>query len=152
MALVLEIEEFPADLDLAPARAAFAALAAAQTEATGQINLVLTDDDEVRALNAEYAGNDYAADVLSFSYVEDGGEPIEGVIGEMAISLETAARQAAEAGVSLADEVALLVVHGCLHILGYDHQDAEQQAAMGSLQREYLTAAGAAYKEPKWTE
>ena len=152
MSLVLDVDEAPESLDFAPARAAFEALAAARPEAAGQINLVLVDDDEIRALNAEYAGNDQATDVLSFSYIEDGGEPIEGVIGEMAISLETAERQAAEAGLALADEVALLAVHGSLHILGYDHQDPAQQAVMSNLQREYLAAAGAVYKEPVWKD
>jgi probable rRNA maturation factor len=152
VSLTLNIQEFPADLDLSKAEAAFRALATALTEVDGIINLVLVDDEEIRAMNAEFAGNDYATDVLSFSYIENGGEPIEGVIGEMAISLETAERQAKEARHSLADELALLVVHGTLHILGHDHQTAAEQAAMSELQREYLTAAGADYKEPVWKD
>jgi len=98
VSLTLNIQEFPADLDLSKAEAAFRALATALTEADGIINLVLVDDEEIRAMNAEFAGNDYATDVLSFSYIENGGEPIEGVIGEMAISLETAERRRRKRG------------------------------------------------------
>jgi probable rRNA maturation factor len=106
----------------------------------------------IREMNRTYAGNDYATDVLSFSYIEDGGEPIEGVIGEMAISLETAASQAEAAGMSLDEEVALLGLHGALHIMGFDHQDETDRQVMNGLQSELMEAAGLKYREFAWKD
>ena len=63
----------------------------------GSINVKFVDDATMQALNKEYSGKDEATDVLSFSYIENGGEPIEGCLGEMVISTETAERQGAEA-------------------------------------------------------
>jgi probable rRNA maturation factor len=141
----------PAGFDAAPLRAVFGALLASLDEAPdGTINLAFVDDERIRAMNRDQAGNDYATDVLSFSYIEDGGEPIDGVIGEMVISLETAARQAEAAGTALAEEVALLALHGTLHILGHDHQTPEQQDQLQHLQRRLMTAAGYQYREFKW--
>ncbi len=150
----LELEftgEIPAGLDMVPTQAVFAALVEQlQPLITGTINVALVDDERIQQLNREQAGNDYATDVLSFSYIEDGGEPIEGVIGEMAVSLDTAARQADEAGTTLAEELALLVLHGTLHILSYDHQTVEDQERMQVLQRQLMTAAGYHYREFTW--
>jgi len=152
MALALNIEgDVPAGLDLAPLGRVFELLAAAR-ELDGQINLALVDDETIREMNRTYAGHDYATDVLSFSYIEDGGEPIDGVIGEMAVSLETAERQAEAAGVGLDTEIALLGLHGALHILGLDHQDDVGRQEMSTLQRELMTAAGLKYREWTWQD
>ncbi|HSX02777.1 MAG TPA: rRNA maturation RNase YbeY [Candidatus Saccharimonadia bacterium] len=151
--------EVPAELDVAPTRRVFLALVAelpalapAMVAVGGVINLALVDDERVRQLNRDQAGHDYATDVLSFSYVEDGGEPIDGVVGEMVISLETAARQAAQAGTSLAEEVALLALHGVLHILGYDHQGEAGQIAMQEVQRRLMSQVGYSYREFVWQD
>jgi probable rRNA maturation factor len=145
--------EIPAGLDVAPLEAVFGALLASLDQAPdGIINLAFVDDARIRELNREQAGNDYATDVLSFSYIEDGGEPIDGVVGEMVISTETAARQAEAAGTTLAEEIALLALHGVLHILGHDHQTPEEQAQVQQMQRELMTAAGYPYREFKWED
>ncbi len=120
------------------------------TTASGQVNLLFTGDEEIQALNNEYAGNDYATDVLSFSYIEDGGEAIDGVIGEMAISLETAAVQAAKAGTDLDTEVALLGLHGILHILGYDHEETSAKTYMDGLQAQIMHEAALDYRDFGW--
>jgi probable rRNA maturation factor len=147
------VGELPEGLELAPTQAVFAALVSALEDVpAGTINVALVDDAHIRELNREQAGNDYATDVLSFSYIEDGGEAIEGVIGEMVISLETADRQADAAGTTLAEELALLVLHGALHILGHDHQTAEQQEQLQALQHQLMTAAGLTYREFKWED
>jgi probable rRNA maturation factor len=152
MAITLNIEgDVPENLSLEPLRQVFELLAAAR-EAEGEINLALVDDEMIREMNRTYAGNDYATDVLSFSYIEDGGEPIEGVIGEMAISLETAASQAEAAGMSLDEEVALLGLHGALHIMGFDHQDETDRQVMNGLQSELMEAAGLKYREFAWKD
>ncbi|MBW3537935.1 rRNA maturation RNase YbeY [Candidatus Parcubacteria bacterium] len=120
----------------------------------GNINLKLVDDKGISALNKEYAGNDYATDVLSFSYLEGLGEPANGQLaelGDMVISLETAERQARAAGTRLSQELALLALHGILHIFGLDHVDRAGQIRMDQLQADLLQQAGVTYRDFKWT-
>lgn len=98
-----------------------------------EVSILLTDDERIAELNRQYRGIDAPTDVLSFSQVE-GEEMPDGdsehvVLGDVVISVETASRQAAGRGCPTEDEVDLLLVHGLLHLLGYDHAepDAEQE-------------------------
>ncbi len=149
----LELEivgDLPEGLSALPLQKTFEVLLENNTELPeGIINLTFMDDSAIQKLNKTYSGNDYPTDVLSFDYREDGG-PIGDVIGEIAISTETAIRQAAEAKTSLDDEVALLGLHGILHILGYDHGEPADQEVVGKIQSELLAAAGVTYREFKW--
>lgn len=111
----------------------------------GIINLKLVNDTDIRSLNKEYAGADYATDVLAFSYLEGGG-PIDGVLGEIMISQDMAKRQADQLGHSFSEEVAILALHGMLHILGKDHQTPAEQGKMDLLQAKYCKLAGIPYK------
>ena len=92
---------------------------------------MLTDDIEIQSLNKKFRAKDRPTDVLSFSMTEnlDGEvnliEPV--ALGDVVISLETAQKQAKNLGVSLADEVFRLLIHGILHLLGYDHVDVSDQ-------------------------
>lgn len=88
----------------------------------GRINLVLVTDREIRELNRKFRRLDRATDVLSFNMNEDG------ILGEIAISTETAARNARRYRVGLKREMKRLVVHGVLHILGYDHGEEMSSA------------------------
>lgn len=83
----------------------------------GELSLVLTGDGPVRALNARYRGKDEATDVLSFP--GDGGEA---GLGDIVVSVETAARNARALGRTLPQELDVLALHGFLHVLGYDHE------------------------------
>lgn len=87
-----------------------------------ELSILLTDDREMRALNLEYRGRDRATDVLSFSQLEGpaGGLP-PGLLGDVVLSVETAARQARARRVSLEEELGGLLVHGILHLAGFDH-------------------------------
>lgn len=87
-----------------------------------EVYLVLTGDEVIRALNRDYLGKDRATDVLSFP---DGDVLPTGrkLLGEIVVSLDTARRQANEAGHDELRELAELVLHGTLHLLGYDHVD-----------------------------
>ena len=115
-----------------------AAIARRVLEAEGaaacELSIAVTDDETVRALNREYAGEDAVTDVLSFSQRE--GEelvaPPEGVppLGEVVIAYPQAARQAAERGHTADEEVTRLLVHGVLHLLGYDHAEPEEARRM----------------------
>ena len=102
------------------------------------ISLAIVDDATIRPLNARHLGHDYATDVLSF-LLEESPERIE---GEIIVSAETAARAAEEYGWQPADELLLYVIHGALHLAGYDDQDPEHQAAMREQERHHLAHFG----------
>jgi probable rRNA maturation factor len=142
----------PDGLDLAPLDAVMVALNTQLEPETpaGDVVIAFVDDETMRELNRDYSGNDYATDVLSFSYIEDGGEPIEGTLGDIAISLPTAERQAKIAETGLSTEVALLGLHGVLHILGYDHADDAERVALDALQGGLMKQAGLTYRDFKW--
>lgn len=84
----------------------------------GDVELVFVNDDEMRKINREHRGIDKATDVLSFPYEQVPG----GLMGSVVISTDTASRVAAGLGHSIESEIALLFLHGILHILGYDHE------------------------------
>jgi probable rRNA maturation factor len=106
-----------------------------------ELGIVVTDDETVRRLNREFAGDDHATDVLSFS-LEEGEEfaSPDGVtrVGEVIVSYPTAERQAVDAGHAPGDEIAHLVVHGILHLLGYDHAESADETRMRSREEELL--------------
>lgn len=81
-----------------------------------EITVVLVSDRKIKELNRTYRGKNYPTDVLSFGY-ED-----ETYLGDIIISVETAKKQAEQMGHSLEREIAVLVIHGFLHLLGYDHE------------------------------
>lgn len=98
-----------------------------------ELALSLVDDAEIRALNHEYAGQDHATDVLSFSQREgvlpSRAAGIE-LLGDVVVSAETALRQAEAAGRPLGDELLHLAVHGIAHLLGFDHRDRDEERRM----------------------
>jgi probable rRNA maturation factor len=91
--------------------------------ATGEVALSLTDDAELLALNRQFAGEDHATDVLSF-------EQAAPLLGDIVISLETAARQARAGKRTLVAELIHLSVHGLAHLCGYDHATKKQKVVM----------------------
>jgi len=108
-----------------------------------ELGVLVTDDSRLRELNREYAGEDEATDVLSFSLTE--GEEFaspDGVLrlGEVILSFPTAERQARQAGRSTKAEFAHLLVHGILHLLGYDHAVPEEERQMRAREQELLGA------------
>lgn len=94
--------------------------------AEAQITVVFVRDPKIRALNRDYRGRDYPTDVLSFRAHEGEEESADffepHYVGDIVIATDTAMRQAKEAGQSLAREVQELVIHGVLHLCGYDHE------------------------------
>jgi probable rRNA maturation factor len=91
----------------------------------GEISLTLLDDDSIRELHRTYLGKDVPTDVISFALHE--GD--EAVLGDVYVGYEQAAMQAAEAGISVEEELARLSIHGTLHVLGYDHPDTEARSS-----------------------
>ena len=93
----------------------------------GEVHVLLADDATLKRLNKTFRGKNVATDVLSFPAGDANGS---GVAGDLAISLETAERQAVRFGHSLRDEVRVLLLHGVLHLAGFDHEaDAGEMAA-----------------------
>lgn len=112
-----------------------------------EVSLVLVDDEYIHELNREYRGINRPTDVLSFA-LEEGDEPDvydgpeEALLGDIIISLETAARQAVEYNHSLERELAFLTVHGMLHLLGYDHEEDEERQKMRQQEEQILVQLG----------
>jgi probable rRNA maturation factor len=104
---------------------------------------VLTDDAEQQELNREWRGKDSSTNVLSFPQIEPFG-PVVGILGDITLARETLEREAAEHGVSFTDHFRHLVVHGFLHILGYDHLTDEEALDMESLETQILASLGVA--------
>jgi len=86
----------------------------------GSVSVLLAGDEEIRRLNREFRGKDKATDVLSFPAGESAGRTK--IAGDLAISVETAARDAEKRGHSLDLELRVLLLHGILHLAGYDHE------------------------------
>ena len=98
-----------------------------------EISLLITDDETIRKYNQEYRNKDRATDVLSFPMEDDI------ILGDVAISFETAKRQSEEAEINIDREVAFLFIHGLLHLLGYDHETSqEDEEEMFALQEKIL--------------
>lgn len=123
-------------------------LAAEGVAGKAEVSVVFVDDDYIRRLNRQYRGVDSPTDVLSFAMLEgEPGEPLTGkeeelILGDVVVSLPAAQRQCSEYGHSFAREVAYLIAHGVLHLLGYDHQTAEQQRVMRAKEETVLEKLG----------
>jgi probable rRNA maturation factor len=106
------------------------------------LSVQVTGDETLQRLNREYLGIDAPTDVLSFPVPFDDPESGSHYLGDILISLPTAARQADSGGHPVEEEVKLLLVHGILHLLGHDHAKPEEKAAMWHKQDEILAALG----------
>ncbi len=104
----------------------------------GEINVVFCDDDYIRTLNKTYRGRDTPTDVLSFSFKEGERGFRSKLLGDVYVSVDRAMAQAKSAGHSLDKELRLLVVHGLLHLAGYDHSCEKEALQMKRKEEEYL--------------
>ncbi|QSO46104.1 rRNA maturation RNase YbeY [Alicyclobacillus mengziensis] len=123
--------------------------AQAQLNVTGEVSVSLVTDEEIHELNQTYRNVDRPTDVLSFALREgddDGFADFEELdlepLGDIVISVPTALRQAEEYGHSPEREIGFLLVHGFLHLLGYDHQDEPAEAEMTRIQEQVLEEVG----------
>ena len=136
-------------------RVAGIALDRCRVAGPGRVTVLIADDDTLRSLNRDFRGADETTDVLAFSALEGWSEghppgpvpPDEAFplvpgeqdrLGDVAISYPQAARQARAASNPIDRELALLVAHGVLHLLGFDHSDSRQEAAMSARTRSIL--------------
>ena len=122
------------------------------TPALVEISVRLATDDEVRTLNRQYRGKDKPTNVLSFPMVQpdlidvtdENSDDGELLLGDIVLAHGVCVAEAAERGVSLDEHVTHLIVHGVLHLLGYDHGDDEAAEAMEQVERDALAALGLA--------
>ena len=111
-----------------------------------EMSIVVVDDDVMQQLNRDYRNVDESTDVLSFGHEAAGfvmpSEQDSRYLGDVVISYPRALRQAEEAGHGVKAELTLLVAHGVLHLLGYDHADAEGRHKMWDMQDQVLQSLG----------
>ncbi|NPA41903.1 MAG: rRNA maturation RNase YbeY [Aquificae bacterium] len=100
-----------------------------------ELSVLITNDEHIRELNRTYRGKDKPTDVLSFPIGEKVGDRL--ILGDVVISLDTAKRQAQELGHTLEEEVKRLLIHGVIHLLGYDHErGGEEEEKFRKLEEE----------------
>ncbi|MFV0623878.1 rRNA maturation RNase YbeY [Sphingomonas sp. ac-8] len=150
--------DWPEDLDWETLAGRAAAAAFARTPYAGwatspaavEVAIRLTSDDEVHGLNRQYRGKDKPTNVLSFPMVQpdlletvtqnsDDGEVL---LGDIVLAHGVCVAEAAERDIPVADHATHLIVHGCLHLLGYDHQDDAEAEAMEDIERTALKQLG----------
>ena len=123
--------------------AVLAALAAHGPDAPVEIGLRLTNDEEIQALNRDWRGMDKPTNVLSFALDEEMNAPgAPEPLGDVVVAYDTCVREAADEIKTLADHLRHLVVHGTLHLLGFDHEDAREADIMEDAERRILARLG----------
>ena len=131
-------QSFPAEQLESAARAVLVVSGAPDADLT----IVLVDEARIQGLNRDFLGHDAPTDVLSFPADEPDPETGRRYLGDVVISIERAAGQAGERGHAVESEMQLLVVHGVLHLLGYDHAGPGEKDRMWAAQAEVLERLG----------
>ena len=141
--MIYNDESWPEGLDSLADRAVLEALKQSKAKIKGaaELSILLTDDEEQRALNQQWRGKDSSTNVLSFPQIEPFG-PVVGILGDITLARETLEREAVELEKSFTDHFTHLVVHGFLHILGYDHMTDAEALQMESLETQILASLG----------
>ena len=107
-----------------------------------ELSILFVTAEHMRRLNSHFAGDNYPTDVLAFPMMDGDDDLEEGgpLLGDVVVCPEVAQRNAERIGHTLSDELAVLVVHGTLHLLGYDHQGPQDKEAMDRRQQEILAS------------
>jgi len=145
VAFVVNSEGWPDDLEAVADTAIQEALAQSRAKVAGvaEVTVVLTDDAEQHELNRQWRGFDKSTNVLSFPQLEPFA-PVAGLVGDITLARETVAREAEEMGIGFEAHFTHLVVHGFLHLLGYDHIEDADAARMEGLETKILATLGIA--------
>jgi probable rRNA maturation factor len=112
--------------------------------ADAELSVTLADDARVRSLNSEWRAKDKPTNVLTFPAVEPDETATAPMLGDVIIAFETVDREAREEGKTLPDHVSHLVVHGVLHLFGYDHLDDDEAEEMEAIETRALARLGIA--------
>lgn len=133
------------DVEALAQRAADAAVAVAEeTHKDFEVSVMLADDARIRELNRDFRGKDKPTNVLSFPAPEQSGPTGSRHLGDLALAYGTLVREAEEESKELAHHFAHLIVHGILHLLGYDHETDEEAEVMETLEVKALANLGIA--------
>ncbi|MER8693253.1 rRNA maturation RNase YbeY [Mesorhizobium opportunistum] len=137
----IEAGDWPAEASLARLVDRAVAAAFAETGAAGhsELSIVFSDDAHIRTLNAGWRGKDKPTNVLSFPafpHVKDG--PLPPMLGDIVLAAETVAREAALEDKPVENHITHLVIHGLLHLMGYDHETDTEAEAMEAVERAAL--------------
>jgi probable rRNA maturation factor len=131
------------------------AMASSSFASNVEVGVTLADDVEQQRLNREYRGQDVPTNVLAFPAWEPGtpvppGAPL--LLGDVVLAFETVAREAAEQGKPFTDHIRHMIVHGVLHLLGYDHRTRAEAAIMEPLETSILAELGVPnpYRDTMW--
>ncbi|MEJ1159652.1 rRNA maturation RNase YbeY [Prosthecomicrobium sp. N25] len=143
--ILVEAADWGSEADWRPlvevAVAATVAAGAFEAPAGAEVSVVLTDDARIRVLNRDFRGFDKPTNVLSFPG-SDEDEDLGPLLGDIVVARETAAREALDEGRPLAHHVSHLIVHGLLHLVGYDHEEEADAEAMERLETRILAGLG----------
>ena len=115
----------------------------AKVKGAAEISILLTNDEEQHELNKQWRGFDKSTNVLSFPQLEP-FTPVVGLVGDITLARETVEAEAAEMGIGFEAHFTHLVVHGFLHLLGYDHIEEAEAVKMESLETKILASLGIA--------
>jgi probable rRNA maturation factor len=139
MSIAIENRQKKAKIDLRRMRRSLKRLMKELCCEEGELSLLLVDDDQIREINRTYLKRDRSTNVISFPMGEgEFGAVNPQLLGDIVLSAETAARDAAAGGIDLMDEVEFLVIHGLLHLIGYEHENttSEESRKMKTRERE----------------
>ena len=145
VAFVVNADGWPDGLEEIAHAAIHEALSQSKAKVAGvaEVTVVLSDDAEQQELNKQWRGIDKSTNVLSFPQIEPFA-PVSGLLGDITLARETVAKEAEEMGISFEAHFTHLVVHGFLHLLGYDHIEEEDAEEMEGLETEILASLGIA--------
>lgn len=145
VAFVVNSDGWPDGLEARADSAIHEALSQSKAKIAGvaEVTVVLTDDAEQQELNRQWRGLDKSTNVLSFPQLEP-FTPVVGLVGDITLARETVEAEAAEMGITLEAHFTHLVVHGFLHLLGYDHIEEADALKMESLETKILATLGIA--------
>lgn len=150
--IILQIDEpFLKDVQPDPIRRALTLTLTYFSQTDSQtLNIIITDNDTIQQLNHQYRGINAPTDVLSFENIADPGFPgtEPGYLGDVILAYPVAETQAQVSGHSTMEEITLLVVHGTLHLLGFDHNTPTNKQKMWAAQHKILTELGLAHVQP----
>jgi probable rRNA maturation factor len=139
MSIAIENRQKKAKLDLRRMRRSLKRLMKELCFEDGELSLLLVDDDQILEFNRTYLKRDRSTNVISFPMCEGAFGAINPrLLGDIVLSAETAARDAAASGIDLMDEVEFLLIHGLLHLIGYEHENtiSEESRKMKTRERE----------------
>jgi len=146
--IAVEAEAWGSEASRRPLIEAVVAAVAARDElivpTAAELSLVLTDDARIRRLNRDWRGFDKPTNVLSFPAADADDDDPGPLLGDVVIALETTAREAAEEGRRFDDHFAHLLVHGLLHLFGFDHESDDEAEEMEALETTILADLGIA--------